>query len=113
MKTRVRSGVGTTEGFEVKVGLHQGSALSPFLFNIVFDVLTRGVRRGVPWSMMYADDVVLCGEMSEEVERRLEEWRVALESGGMRKPDKVGVYEMYTPMTRTGSSGKKSDWMER
>ena len=84
VKTRVRSGAGTTEGFEVKVGLHQGSALSPFLFNIVFDVLTRGVRRGVPWSMMYADDVVLCGETSGEVERLLEEWRVALESGGMR-----------------------------
>ena len=84
VKTRVRSRVGTTEGFEVKVGLHQGSALSPFLFNIVFDVLTRGVRRGVPWSMMYADDVVLWGETSGEVERRLEEWRVALESGGMR-----------------------------
>ena len=73
VKTRVRSGVGTTEGFEVKVGLQQGSALSPFLFNIVFDVLTREVRRGVPWSMMYADDVVLCGETSGEVERRLEE----------------------------------------
>ena len=84
VKTRVRSGAGTTEGFEVKVGLHQGSALSPFLFNIVFDVLTRGVRRGVPWSMMYADDVVLCGETSGEVERLLEEWRVAMESGGMR-----------------------------
>ena len=84
VKTRVRSGAGTTEGFEVKVGLHQGSALSPFLFNTVFDVLTRGVRRGVPWSMMYADDLVLCGETSGEVERLLEEWRVALESGGMR-----------------------------
>ena len=68
----------------MKVGLHQGSALSSFLFNIVFDVLTRGVRQGVPWSMMYADDVVLCEETSGEVERLLEEWRVALESGGMR-----------------------------
>ena len=54
VKTRVRSGAGTTEGFEVKVGL------------------------------MYADDVVLCGETSGEVERLLEEWRVALEGGGMR-----------------------------
>ena len=53
VNTRVRSGVGTTKGFEVKVGLHQGSALSPFLFNIVFDMLTRGVRRCVPWSMMF------------------------------------------------------------
>ena len=84
VKTRVRSGVGTTECFEVKVVLHQGSALRPFLFNIVFDVLTRGVRQGVPWSMMYADEVVLCGETSGEVERLLEEWRVALKRGGMR-----------------------------
>ena len=38
----------------------------------------------MPLSMMYADDVVLCGETREEVERRLEEWRVALEGGGMR-----------------------------
>ena len=44
MKTRVRSGVGSTEGFKVKVGLHQGSVLNPFLFNIVFDYkMTRGV----------------------------------------------------------------------
>ena len=64
VKTRVRSGVGTTEGFGGKVGLHQGSALSPFLFNIVFDVLTRGARQGMPWSMMYSDDGVLCGETS-------------------------------------------------
>ena len=34
--------------------------------------------------MMYADDVVLCEETSGEVERLLEEWRVALESEGMR-----------------------------
>ena len=34
--------------------------------------------------MMYADDVVLCEETSGEVERRLEEWRVALENEGMR-----------------------------
>ena len=34
-KTRVKTRCGRTECFEVKVGLHQGSALSPLLFIII------------------------------------------------------------------------------
>ena len=37
--TAVRCAVGVTEGFEVKVGLHQGSALSPCLFAMVMDTI--------------------------------------------------------------------------
>ena len=47
--TRVRSTFSITDCFKVQVGLHQGSALSPFLFNIVFDVLTEAVREEPPW----------------------------------------------------------------
>ena len=36
-KTVVRCAVGTTESFKVKVGLHQGSTLSPFLFAVIMD----------------------------------------------------------------------------
>ena len=82
--TKVRSSVGETDGFEVKVGLHQGSALSPFIFNIVMDVMTREVRETVPWSIMYADDIVLCAENREDLEANLERWRAALEERGMR-----------------------------
>ena len=39
-RTTIRTVHGKTEEFEVKVGLHQGSALSPFLFAIVIDVLS-------------------------------------------------------------------------
>ena len=47
-ETVVRWAVRTTESFKVKVGLHQGSALSPFLFAVIMDRLTDEVRREPP-----------------------------------------------------------------
>ena len=84
VEATVRSCVGETESLHVKVGLHQGSALSPLLFNVVMEVMTENVRERAPWSMMYADDVVLCAETKEELEQKLEAWRKALEDRGMK-----------------------------
>ena len=39
----VRTLIGSTESFEVKVGLHQGSALSPLFFITVMDVISQEV----------------------------------------------------------------------
>ena len=68
----------------MKVGLHQGSALSPLLFAIVIDRLTDEVREPAPWTMIYADDIVICSESRENVETKLEKWRYALEKRGMK-----------------------------
>ena len=83
-ETVVRCAVGTTESFKVKVGLHQGSALSPFLFAVIMDRLTDEVRKEPPWTILFANDIVICKETREEVERRLESWRYALERRGMK-----------------------------
>ena len=39
-KTRVRADSELSEEFEAKVGMRQGSMLSPFLFAVVVDVVT-------------------------------------------------------------------------
>ena len=70
-KTRVKTRGGRTEYFEVKVGLHQGSA-------IIMDVLAEEARP--PWAILFADDLVL---VSETLEEELERWRAVIENKGM------------------------------
>ncbi|KAK3530878.1 hypothetical protein QTP70_003626 [Hemibagrus guttatus] len=83
-RTVVRCAVGQKKEFKVEVGLHQGSALSPFLFAMVMDQLSEEVRQESPWTMMFADDIVICSESRKQVEENLERWRCALERRGMK-----------------------------
>ncbi len=68
----------------VGVGVHQGSSLSPCLFAMIMDVLAREIKDISPWCMLYADDIVLCATRSEIVEKKLEEWRMAMEDRGLK-----------------------------
>ena len=45
-KTRVRVDCELSEEFVVKVGMHQGFELSPFLFAVVVDVVTEVRQSG-------------------------------------------------------------------
>ncbi|MCJ8736340.1 hypothetical protein PDJAM_G00258720 [Pangasius djambal] len=83
-RTVVRCAVGQTEEFKVEVGLHQGSALSPFLFAMVMDQLSEEVRQESPCTMMFVDDIVIGSESRERVEENLERWRFVLERRGMK-----------------------------
>ena len=59
-KTSVMTSAEKTKGIEIEVGLHQGSALSPLLFVIIIDVITKYIEEGTPWAMLFADNLVLC-----------------------------------------------------
>ena len=71
--TTVRSGRGKTLAFEIKVGIHQGSCISPLLSIIVMDAVSEYVRHGVPWDMLYADDLILSDISSTNLQKRFRE----------------------------------------
>ena len=43
VRTKVKTVLGDTTYFSIDIGLHQGSALSPFLFITVMDEVTREI----------------------------------------------------------------------
>jgi hypothetical protein len=67
--TSVRTNDGNTDYFPIKIGLHQGSALSPYLFALVMDEVTRDIQGDIPWCMLFADDVLLVDESQAGVNR--------------------------------------------
>ena len=83
-KTRVRVGSGLSEEFWVKVGVHQGSVLSPLVFAIVLDVVTESAREGLLNEMLYADDLVLMSESLAGLREKFWKWKEALESKGLK-----------------------------
>lgn len=70
--TVVRTDAGNSDSFSVMVGVHQGSFISPLLFDIVMDQITSSVRESLPWKLLYADDLVLLTTSKEDLLRKLD-----------------------------------------
>jgi len=61
---------GNSSSFEVKVGMHQGSALSPLLFVIVMEAISREFRGVLPCELtICADDLVVIAETEDLIKR--------------------------------------------
>ena len=82
--TAVRMKREESKKFEVKVGVHQGSVLSPLLFTIVLEALSRHFRKGLPWELFYADDLVLLAESREILMEKIMIWKEGLENKGLK-----------------------------
>ena len=67
------------------MGMHQGSALSPLLFVIVMEAISREFRAALPWELLNDDDLTVIAETEEELIKRCKsEWNDNVESKGMR-----------------------------
>ena len=82
--TVFKTDTGLSKSFEVKVGLHLGSVLSPLLFVAVMDVVSSEVRSGLPSELLYADDLVIIAPTMEQLGMRVAEWRAILLDKGLR-----------------------------
>ena len=79
----MKTTTGLSEEFEVKVGVHKGSALSPLLFITAMEEATKECRKGGLWELLYADDLVLTAEIKEEIVERFKRWRRGMEKRGL------------------------------
>jgi len=68
----------------VKVGLHQGSGLSPLLFVIVMETISRELRAGLPLELLYADDLIVMAESEESLRDKIVKWKSGLEAKGLK-----------------------------
>ena len=82
--TVVRTTHGRTDEFLIKVGIHQGSRLSPFLFIVVLDVISKEFRCGLPCELLFADDLAVVTDTEEEMQRRWLGWQIRMESKGLK-----------------------------
>ena len=105
--TSVKMNGEESANFEVKVGVHQGSVLSPILFNIVMQAIADNFKKGLPWELLYADDLVLLAESRVELERRLMEWISRLKEKGLRvNIGKTKVMNCKVGVGQVENSGK-------
>ena len=74
-----------SEEFKVQVGVHQGSVLSPLLFIIVLEALSRNISSDTTVAeLLYADDLVIVADSQEECVARLIDWKAGLSDRGLR-----------------------------
>ena len=83
-KSKGRINNSFSDVFKVQVGVHQGSVLSPLLFMIALEALSREFRTGCSWELLYAVDLVIVAETIDELLCKLGSWKKHLEAKGLR-----------------------------
>ena len=69
---------------EFGVGVHQGSVLSPLLFILVLEALSPEFHYGVPWELLYTDDLTVIADTLEECITKLKAWKNGMENRGLK-----------------------------
>ena len=88
VRSQVRVNNLVSDVFDVQVGVHQGSVLSPLLFIIVLEALSREFRTSCPWELLYVDGLVLIADTMDELLSKFGNWKKT--SGSQRSKSEYG-----------------------
>ncbi|KAK6746049.1 hypothetical protein RB195_012270 [Necator americanus] len=99
----VRCAVGTSRPFPVRVGVHQGSSLSPLLFILCMDTITKEIQKQHPWTLLFADDVMLASESRDDLQKQVQSWKDQLQQYGLRLNTSKTEYMECGPRIEDGS----------
>ena len=90
----VKIGDKMSRWFQITRGVRQGCVMSPWLFNVFMDKIVREAQErfteGVQLEtttvklVLFADDVMMLAEKSEDMERNLTEMKKAMDNWGMK-----------------------------
>ena len=83
-KSKFRVNGSYRDEFQVKVGVQQGSVLSPLLIIIVLEALSREFCTSCHWGFPYADDLVLTDKTLDLLMEKLKLWKNNMENKGLR-----------------------------
>ena len=98
-----------SEVSKFNVGMHQVSAMSPFAFAVVVDVLTSLAGEGVLGEMLYADDLILMGVTIMGLRNTFIKWKEAFESKGLKVDFGKTKVIVIGGITMDGLSDRKVD----
>ena len=114
----VRTGHGTRDWFQIGKGVRQGCILSPCLFNLYAEYITRNAgldeaqagiktsRRNIS-NLRYPDDTTLVAESKEKLKSllmKVKEWKCWLKTQHSKKKDH-GIQSHHFIASRWGNSG--------
>ncbi|ETN68607.1 reverse transcriptase [Necator americanus] len=99
----VRCAAGTSRPFPVQVGVHQGSSLSPLLFILCMDTITKEIQKQHPWTLLFADDVMLASESRDDLQEQVQSWKDQLQQYGLRFNTSKIEYMECGPRIEVGS----------
>ena len=98
---------GSTRSYEVKVGVHQGSILSPLLYFIVQEAKSRIFTSDLPLELLHADDMAVVAESKQDLPEKFLIWKAGLVAKGLKvNTNKIKILLCMGSIERNGDSGK-------